>query len=187
MEIGLITGNEGKVREISKRLEDLDIGMIKVDGEFIEVQADSLEEVILKGMEFYTREHGSERWLMKDDSGLFIDPLDGFPGVYSAFANKTIDNDGILSLMKGLDNRKAVFRTVIGLHIPGEGLSLFRGECHGSISLEKRGASGFGFDPIFIPEGHDRTFAEMELDEKNSMSHRIRAVEKMVEYLSTRN
>lgn len=186
MRIGFITGNEGKVKEISSRLVELDIELFRREGQFTEVQSDSLEGVVIRGMELFTKEHGDEHWLMKDDSGLFIEGLSGFPGVYSAYVQRTLDNEGILRLMKGVDNRKSVFRTVIGLFIPGEGLSLFRGECRGEISTDIRGGGGFGFDPVFIPEGHERTFAEMGLKEKNSMSHRIRAVDRMVDYLKTR-
>ena len=184
MRIGIITGNEGKVREISKGFEGAGISFFRKEGEFVEVQSDTLEGVVIKGMELFTSDYGDEDWLIKDDSGLFIEALTGFPGVYSAYAKKTIDNEGILSLMERMDNRNAVFKTVIGLHIPGKGLSLFRGECKGTIAEEMRGTEGFGFDSIFIPEFHDRTFAEMDIDEKNTMSHRSRAVGRLVEFLS---
>jgi XTP/dITP diphosphohydrolase len=183
MEIGLITGNEGKVREISKRLDTTDIDIRRIDGEFIEVQCDTLDEVVTRGLELFTRENGDDLALMKDDSGLFIDALDGFPGVYSAYVNKTIDNDGILDLMKGKDNRYATFKTVIGLFLPGKGITLFEGGCRGKISHEISGMNGFGFDPIFIPDGFDVTFAMMETELKNSMSHRIRALEKMISFI----
>ncbi len=183
MEIGFVTGNTGKLKEISRWMKGTGSTVVLEDAPFIEIQADSLEEVIQFGMEELIKEKGGDRWWMKDDSGLFIDALDGFPGVYSAYVNGTIGNDGILSLMKDEKNRSASFRTVIGLHIPGKGLSLFRGECKGKIAHDKIGRQGFGYDPIFIPEGIDITFADMDLDQKNSMSHRIRALKKMITFL----
>ena len=185
MEIGFVTGNTGKLKEISRGMKETGSTIVLEETPFIEIQADSLEEVIQFGMEVLIKQKGGERWWMKDDSGLFIDALDGFPGVYSAYVNRTIGNDGVLSLMKGEENRSASFRTVIGLHIPERGLSLFRGECKGSIAHEKSGKQGFGYDPIFIPEGIDTTFADMDVDQKNSMSHRIRALKKMIAFLET--
>ncbi len=180
----LITGNPGKVKEIKNRLDVLDIELGTLQEDFVEVQADTLEEVVFFGIEHLVREKGIDLPFIKDDSGLFIDSLDGFPGVYSAYVQDTIGNDGILKLMKGMDDRTATFKTVMGLHIPGEGVSLFRGEIRGEITLEKRGFFGFGYDPIFIPEGAEKTFAEMTLEEKNRDSHRIRATMKLVDHLS---
>ncbi len=186
MNILFITENTGKIREISRFLSGLDIELSMEEGPFIEIQADSLEEVVTTGMDLLTRDRKFDVPLIKEDSGLFISSLNGFPGVYSAYVQKTIGNRGILSLMKDEIIREAVFRTVIGLRIPGEGLSLLRGECKGSIALEERGRQGFGYDPIFIPQGEELTFAEMSLDEKNKVSHRTRAVQRMVEFLEKR-
>jgi XTP/dITP diphosphohydrolase len=135
-------------------------------------------------MELIQMEEKIEEPFIKDDSGLFIDALKGFPGVYSSYVQKSIGNEGILRLMDGVENRAAYFRTVIGLFIPEKGISLFSGECRGSISSEIRGKQGFGYDPIFIPDGEDRTFAEMSLEEKNNISHRIRAIKGLVNFLS---
>ncbi len=180
----LITGNPGKLKEIKNRLDVLDIELSTLEEDFVEVQADTLEEVVFFGIEHLVRRRGVDRPFIKDDSGLFIDALDGFPGVYSAYVQKTIGNDGILRLMKGIEERTATFKTVMGLHVPGEGVSLFRGEIRGEITLEKRGFFGFGYDPIFVPEGAEKTFAEMTLEEKNMDSHRIRATMKLVDHLS---
>jgi XTP/dITP diphosphohydrolase len=186
MKIAFITGNTGKIREISRFLSGLEIELYMEEGPFIEIQADSLEEVVTTGMDLLTRDRKFDGALIKEDSGLFISSLNGFPGVYSAYVQKTIGNKGVLSLMKNERRRDAVFRTVIGLMIPGEGLSLFRGECRGTIGFEERGRQGFGYDPIFIPQGEELTFAEMNLDEKNRISHRTRAVQRMVEFLKKR-
>ena len=183
MEIRFVTGNQGKVNEIRRWLEPYGFGVVMDNDRFVEVQADTLETVIIEGMGELLERRGRDEWFMKDDSGLFIDSLGGFPGVYSAYVQRTIGNGGILTLMENVKDRRAVFRTVIGLNVPDKGLSVFRGECRGTISVRERGDMGFGYDPIFIPDGRKETFAEMSTDEKNMMSHRIDAVRKMREFL----
>jgi XTP/dITP diphosphohydrolase len=123
-----------------------------------------------------------------DDTGLEIDALNGAPGVYSArYAGVgcTFDDNmnKVLAAMTGIKNRRARFRTVIAL-IENERLITFQGEIQGVITTEKRGKQGFGYDPIFLPDGYDRTFAEMEIGEKNRISHRSLAVKKLIAYLS---
>jgi len=183
--IGIITSNQGKLREIGTRLEGSGFELVSVEAPFVEVQADTLEEVVHFGLE-HARKAGSipaDLPVFKDDSGLFIDALSGFPGVYSAYVHMTLGCRGILDLMEGKANRSAGFRTVIGLDVPGKGTSLFRGEVPGRITLEERGNNGFGYDPIFSPSGEERTFAEMSTLEKNSISHRIRALDRLLEQL----
>jgi len=129
-----------------------------------------------------------------DDTGLEIDMLNGAPGVFSArFSGlpESISSDirskanieKVLLLMKGATNRKARFRTVITLIINGK-VSLFEGEVNGHILDVCKGFDGFGYDPIFIPEGFSKTFAEMTLEEKSEISHRARAVKKLIDYLT---
>lgn len=182
--INLLTGNTGKLKEIKKWLEPLGIEVDLLKRDFTEVQVGSLEEVIYHGMRLMEIEGGIDEPFIKDDSGLFIEALQGFPGVYSSYIHSSIGNEGILRLMEGKDNRSARFRTVMGLMIPEKGVSMFIGECEGYISYDARGKQGFGFDPIFIPSGEDRTFAEMSVEEKNKMSHRIKAIRGLVEFLS---
>jgi XTP/dITP diphosphohydrolase len=127
------------------------------------------------------------RNVFADDTGLEIDFLDGKPGVHSArFAGDSKDMSAniekVLGLMGNTANRKARFRTVIAL-ILDDREYLFEGIVNGTILTEKRGSSGFGYDPVFMPEGHIKTFAEMELPEKNSISHRGQAFEKLVRFL----
>ncbi len=122
-----------------------------------------------------------------DDSGLEIDALNGEPGVYSAryageHGNHEANMDKVLEKLKNEDNRKARFRTVISLIWNGEEF-FFNGVVEGSIRRERSGAKGFGYDPIFEPAGYNITFAEMSLEEKNSISHRALAVEQLVEFL----
>lgn len=123
-----------------------------------------------------------------DDTGLEIDALNGLPGVNSArFAGENKDHSAniekVLSLLEKKENRRARFRTVIALILDKKEY-LFEGIVTGTIISEKRGTEGFGYDPVFIPDGKDRTFAEMELGEKNTVSHRARAFEKLREFLN---
>lgn len=124
-----------------------------------------------------------------DDTGLEVDALSGEPGVLSArYAGPGKDPqdnmDKVLKKMEGISNRKARFRTVISLVLEGEETQ-FEGVVKGEIIREKRGGAGFGYDPVFLPAGYDRTFAEMDVDEKNAISHRGRAVTKLIRFLKT--
>ena len=123
-----------------------------------------------------------------DDTGLEVEALDNAPGVYSArYAGNQKDSLAnilkLLNELKGVQNRKARFRTVITLII-NDKISVFEGIVNGIIINQQRGQSGFGYDPIFQPEGFSKTFAEMSLEEKNLTSHRARAIRKLTEYLN---
>ncbi len=125
-----------------------------------------------------------------DDTGLEVEALGGEPGVRSArYATDGHDfaanNRLLLKNMEGVKNRRARFRTVISLIIDGEE-HLFEGIVEGRIAESESGCEGFGYDPLFIPDGHDCTFAEMSADEKNAISHRGRAVQKLVTFLKSR-
>ena len=122
-----------------------------------------------------------------DDTGLEVEALGGEPGVRSArYATDGHDfeanNRLLLKTLEGVANRKARFRTVISLILDGEE-HLFEGVVEGRITESEAGCGGFGYDPLFIPDGYDCTFAEMSADEKNAISHRGRAVQKLVEFL----
>jgi XTP/dITP diphosphohydrolase len=123
-----------------------------------------------------------------DDSGLEIDALNGEPGVFSAryageHGNHEANIDKVLANLDKVTNRKARFRTVISLIWNGEE-HFFEGTVEGTIRHQRSGTEGFGYDPIFEPEGYDITFAEMSMDEKNTISHRAKAVEKLVGFLA---
>ncbi len=123
-----------------------------------------------------------------DDSGLEIDALNGEPGVYSAryagtHGNHDANISKVLENLNGVANRNAGFRTVISLIWNGEE-HFFEGTIKGTIRHERSGSHGFGYDPIFQPDGYDMTFAEMSLDEKNRISHRAKAVEKLIGFLN---
>lgn len=122
-----------------------------------------------------------------DDTGLEIEALDGRPGVFSArYATDEHDFeaniDKVLGELTNLENRKARFRTVIALIFNGS-VHYFEGIVNGEIIKERKGIKGFGYDPVFLPDGYKQTFAEMPLAEKNKISHRARAVTKLVDFL----
>lgn len=179
MKLKVITSNPGKVREYQKELSVYGIEMEHFPHPYDEVQTADLSEVVNKGMDAIISE-GIRNFIV-DDSGLFVDALKGFPGVWSAYAQKTIGNPGVLRLMEGVKDRGAEFRCCIGCDIEGERI-VVTGVCRGEIITEERGTDGFGFDPIFSHDG-ERTFSEIPLDEKNDVSHRGNAVRLLIEAL----
>lgn len=171
VEIVFITSNKGKVDEAQEYFAPMGVKIIQRKIEYPEIQAKELEEVVEFAIKWIKDKLDKPFFI--DDSGLFIEALNGFPGVYSAYVFKTLGNEGILKLMDGVKNRKAYFKSVIGYY-DGE-IHIFEGIVDGRIGYEKRGNLGFGFDPIFIPEGFNKTFAEMTTEEKNKISHRGKA------------
>jgi XTP/dITP diphosphohydrolase len=148
--------------------------------------ADTLEGNALLKAEFVAKRFGTD--CFSDDTGLEIEALDGAPGVHSArFAGegkKSQDNmHKVLDLMKNKENRKAQFRTAIVL-ILNEKQEFFEGKIEGTIATEAHGTAGFGYDPIFVPKNCTKSFAELSADEKNKISHRGRALEKLEKFLN---
>ena len=180
--IYFVTSNKGKFLEAQKKLLEVGLELIQKDLGYPEIQAIKLEDVALYGAE-YIQKQTSHPFIL-EDAGLFIDALNGFPGVYSAYVYRTIGCKGILELMEKFkgDMRKAVFRSVFAFGASDEKPRLFAGECSGSISIEERGDHGFGYDPIFIPDGETRTFAKMETEEKNRFSHRGCSLDKLLDF-----
>jgi len=196
MEIVFATNNLHKLEEISKMLS----GKYRILGlkelgisEEIPEDHDTLEENASQKAWYIYRKTG--RSCFADDTGLEVDLLGGAPGVYSArysrmgkilFPELSPAEGNIKKLlleMKGADNRRARFRTVISLIF--EGLEhRFVGICEGQISEEPAGSEGFGYDPVFIPDSFSLSFAEMDLAEKNRISHRAKAVQALVQFLN---
>ena len=159
--IYFITSNKGKVLEVNKKFSDIDIEVVQKDIGYPEIQADSLEEVAQFGVEHIQKQFNHP--FILEDAGLFIDALDGFPGVYSAYVFYRIGCSGILKLLAEIyDKRKATFKSVFGYGRPGKKPKFFIGESRGTILKKAVGEHGFGYDPIFIPDGESKTFAQME-------------------------
>jgi len=188
MKIIFASNNKHKVQEIQKQVpQSIEIVTLEEIGCFEDIAetGKTLEENAIIKANYITETYGLP--CFADDTGLEIVALNGAPGVYSArYAgeDKNADKnmDLVLKNMQNQANRKAQFKTVIALNIDNE-QHLFTGIVEGEIRNEKTGTNGFGYDPIFEPEALGKTFAEMTLDEKNSLSHRGRAVEKLVAFL----
>ena len=190
--LNFLTGNSGKLVEAQNLLSPLgwEIQSFQIDckvPEIIEPQSDNLTTVALakiaQGVELLATQGRFEESLLVEDSGLFIDALPEFPGVYSAHVLQSIGCEGILRLLD--ENRSAHFLTVAALWT-GEAVEVFVGRCDGTISIDVKGDGGFGYDPIFIPNEceNGRTFAEMSAEEKSTYSHRGRALRALFDYLN---
>ena len=200
------TNNQHKLEEIRSILgDDFEVLSLSDIGchEDIPETSDTLEGNAMQKAQYVFDKYGYD--CFADDTGLEVDALGGEPGIYSARyaaldGDDSISHDSeanmakLLRKLEGVENRKARFRTVIALittkdNFPsligreGVGLLLFEGIVNGSIIRERRGGEGFGYDPIFQPEGYDKTFAELGSEIKNHISHRARAVEKLAHYL----
>lgn len=154
--------------------------LVHADRAYPEIQADRLEKVVRFAATVLDDQIRGNYVI--DDSGLFVDALGGFPGVYSAYVYKRLGCGGLLKLMDGLPARGATFETVFLLR-QGGAHEVFHGETRGTLADAPRGTGGFGFDPIFVPDGASRTYAEMSLAEKNTVSHRGRAVAALLAHL----
>ena len=183
------TNNAHKLDEISsilgEKVELLSLKDIHCHVDIPET-ADTLEGNAMLKAEYIYKNYGLD--CFADDTGLEVEALNGAPGVYSArYAgaeghNAEAKMQKLLQNMQGVQNRKAQFRTAICLILDGK-KHLFEGIVKGEIIKEKRGSSGFGYDPIFVPEGYTKTFAELGNETKNKISHRALAVEKLCRFL----
>ena len=189
MEIVFASNNIYKLNEIKDILDDsfalLSLGDIGMNEEIPENELSLEGNALSKARHIYD---ATGLTVFADDTGLEVDALGGLPGVYSArFAGENKDFDSniekLLQMLGDTVNRKARFRTVIALIHQGRE-HLFEGEIKGVIIKEKRGTAGFGYDPVFVPEGRNITFAEMEAGEKNSISHRALAFKKLKKFLA---
>lgn len=187
----LSTGNENKVEEIKYILKDLpvdilskdDIGLGDVD---VVEDGETLEENAIKKAESIARESGASTMIIADDSGLFVEYLEGAPGVHSSRyagvdSNDRDNNEKLLEELEGvsLEGRKAYFETVIALIEPNGKIITLSGKCYGKIGYQPKGDKGFGYDPLFIVDGYSKTFAELGDEMKNKISHRAVALNKL--------
>jgi XTP/dITP diphosphohydrolase len=188
MKLVFATNNKHKLQEVrdivGDRVEVLSLGDIDCHDDIPET-ADTLQgNALIKARHIYEK-YGFD--CFADDTGLEVEALGGAPGVYSArYAGEECNSEAnmrkLLESLTGKTNRNAQFRTVIALIIEGEE-RLFNGIVKGTIATEKKGDSGFGYDPVFVPEGHTESFAQMSSEMKNSMSHRFRATQQLGDFL----
>ena len=188
----LATRNPGKVAEMRSLLADVPVQLIPADAlnspPDVEEDRPTLEGNARKKARALYDHTG--RPALADDTGLEIDALDGAPGVHTARfagpdATPADNNTKLLHALDGADTRRARFRTVVAF-VGDDGVHCFEGVCEGTIAEAPRGEMGFGYDPLFVPDGATKTFAEMTSDEKNAVSHRKRALHQFVTFIRER-
>ena len=173
------TSSDHKYAEAREVMQEYGIELERLSIERVEIQADDPELIA----EYSLKVLDVDIPILIEDAGLYIDKYFGFPGPYSSYALRTINNEGILKLMENDEDREARYLSAVAFR-DGETSVTFRGEVTGWISHTERGTAGFGYDPIFIPaEGDGRTFAEMTAEEKAKISHRARAFRKLAEWI----
>mgnify|MGYP003953039625 FL=1 len=189
MKLVFATNNPNKLQEVSNMISNqikiISLKDISFNEEIIESENTIKGNAILKA-NFIKNNYGYD--CFADDTGLEVDFLDGKPGVYSKrFAGKNATDElnmqKLIKCMEESTNRTARFKTVIALNINNK-LTTFTGICEGEILTKKRGSNGFGYDPVFLPKGYNKTFGEMNMADKNKIGHRSKAVNKLITYLN---
>jgi XTP/dITP diphosphohydrolase len=175
----LVTQNEHKIKELTPLFEEYGVPFETTDLSKYEVRSHSVGNVALEAAKYA---YGKlKRAVVVDDTSLAIEALNGFPGPTARYVLESIGIEGVLKLMEGVDDRDAYFDTAVGF-ANGWVFRYFIGTVYGDITTEPMGEGGFGYDPIFIPEGETRTYAELSLDEKVKISHRTEAFRKFLEW-----
>ena len=181
--IYFVSGNRGKYNEVARIAGEFGVRLKWIKRAKREIQSDNLREIACLAAKDLCDEIVLP--VVAEDSGFFVDALGGFPGPYSAYVHRTIGTDGILRLLKSVTMREACFKAAVAFCEPNSRPVSFWGTIGGTVSMHSKGSHGFGFDPIFVPDGgHGRTFAEMSTNEKNSFSHRSKAFSKLFNWLT---
>jgi XTP/dITP diphosphohydrolase len=182
MRLTFVTGNPGKVREARAHLEGLGVELTQDDRGYPEVQAEDLEAVARFAADQLRGE--AEAPFVLEDAGLFVDALDGFPGVYSSYVHDTLGLEGLLDLLEGAADRSARFESALAL-VEGDGtVRVFEGICPGRITGEVlEGPHGFGYDPVFMPESREEPFSRLPPEEKDALGHRGEALRGLADHL----
>ncbi|NHI83047.1 MAG: RdgB/HAM1 family non-canonical purine NTP pyrophosphatase [Candidatus Thorarchaeota archaeon] len=177
--VTLVTQNENKIAELAPIFEEYDVPFETTNLQKHEIRSQSVGYVALEAAirAFDTL----KRPVVVDDTGLYIEHLNEFPGAYAAYVLETIGVEGILRLMEDATDRDARFDTSVG-YCNGRISRYFIGTMYGDIAASATGKGGFGYDPIFIPENETRTYAELSLDEKIAISHRSQAFRKFLDW-----
>lgn len=192
MDIVFATNNNNKIIEIQSfvdnKLNIIGLREIGITEEIEEPYQTFRENAWAKAIYVYNK---TAQPCFAEDSGLVVPALDGAPGVLSAryageHGNDTLNNSKLIADLELIKDRKAYYKAVICLIIDAKQVFYFEGVCWGQIAMEPKGDSGFGYDPLFIPDGHDHTFAELGMPVKKQMSHRSEAVNKLLQFLNAK-
>ena len=178
------TGNDNKYQEAKSIFQVYNIQVEKIRVDRIEIQDDNPEKIARYSLKMIEDPHVK---MFVEDSGLQINALNRFPSPYSSYVYKTIGNEGILNLLKNIEDRSAIFYSVIAYKDEFKEIHIFRGETEGKISEVISKGEGWGFDPIFIPITSDNntlTYSELGFEKKNLLSHRSRSFQKLSRFLS---
>jgi XTP/dITP diphosphohydrolase len=181
-EVLFVTSNSHKVSEANMIGQMFGVSFSQVNLMYPEIRSDSVRAVAEEGAKYVYEK--LKRPIIVEDSGLYIEALNGFPGAYSGLVYKMLGFQGILKLMDGLKERKAQFVSAVG-YCDKDALEVFEGVADGTITEEPRGKSGFAYDPIFEPIGGKKTFAE-DHKHKNEVGHRRKSIELLCRYLKSR-
>ena len=173
--ITFITGNQHKVKEAKGIFDNFGIELEHADLGYPEIQG-NLVDVAQYGAKHVAKRLSSP--VIVEDAGIFIRALKWFPGTYSSYVQDTLGNQGILKLMSDNLDRYAEFRSAVGFCTPKTEPEIFLGTVSGCIGYIEKGNNGFAYDPLFTPEGYDKTFGELSINEKNEFSHRRRSLER---------
>lgn len=178
------TSNKNKFDEAKRILEPFQIDLRFVGEKGVEIQSSNLEEIAAYAAKCLAQKLNVP--VVVEDAGLFIRALKGFPGPYSSFVEATIGIEGVLQLMSSAPDRSASFASAVAFCTPNSEPASFQAVVEGQIAERSIGSGGFGFDPIFVPAGSEgRTFAEMQTEEKNALSHRSRAFKEFARWYSS--
>jgi XTP/dITP diphosphohydrolase len=175
VKVYFLTSNPHKVKEAKQIFSEFGIEVEPLPGRKVEIQANDLSEIVSYAAKVAAKEY-KQRPLVLEDSGFFVHALRGFPGPYSHYVYDTIGLEGVLKLMEGVKDRKAHFECAAACVCSDDLVEVEVGKVYGYVTREPRGEGGFGFDPIFVPEGYDKTFAELGEEVKSKISHRANAL-----------
>ncbi|MFX1607115.1 MAG: XTP/dITP diphosphatase [Promethearchaeota archaeon] len=178
----LVTQNKHKLKELTPLFKKYNVDFETTSLEKHEIRSDSVEEIarVAAKAAFETLQQP----VAVDDTGFFVDALNGFPGSYAALVLKSIGYEGILKLMTDKAERTSSFKTAVGF-CDGERLEIFSGIMSGTVARTPAGRGGFGYDPIFVPTGFTKTYAELTLEEKVRISHRTKAFEEFLQWYTS--
>ncbi len=179
----LVTQNQHKLKELTPLFKKYKVEFDTTTVEKYEIRSESIEEIAKEAAK--VAYETLQKPVVVDDTGFFVDELNGFPGSYAGIVHKSIGYEGILKLMTDKEKRTSTFETAVGYY-DGQDLESFVGSMSGTVAREPTGTIGFGYDPIFVPNGFAKTYAELTFEEKVSISHRTMAFEEFLKwYCST--